>query len=157
MSSASDRQARRFSVLVRLHELQLEEARVHRATLEAAAERQRQRVKKIESDIADSHAYARQLAAKGGSVSFEIMKQLHVYLRWQANALAEQQAVLKRDETLAEDARLDVVRRFERLAAIKRFRERQVAVATLEQSRRAQHDLDDQAPVRIHIQKESAP
>jgi len=157
MTSASARQARRFSVLVRLHELQLEEARVHRATLDAAADRQRQRVTKIEADIADSHAHARQLTAKGGAVSLEILNQLHVYLRWQATALAEQRAVQARDEALAEEARLEVVKRFERLAAIKRFRERQTAVATLEQSRRAQHDLDDQAPVRIHIQKESAP
>ena len=157
MTTSSERKASRFSVLTRLHELQLEEARVQRTALDAAVERQRQRVERIESDIADSHALSRELVTKTGDVSVDVLKQLHVYVRWQAGALAAQRAVLTRDEALAEEARLQVVQRFERLAAIKRFRERQTTVAALEQTRSAQHALDDQAPVRVHIQKESAP
>jgi flagellar biosynthesis chaperone FliJ len=157
MTTSSQRQALRFSVLTRLHELQLEEARIERIARDAAVERQRRCVEQIESAIADSHARSRDLAMKTGGLSVEALRQLHIYMRWQAGALAEQRVVLDRDETLAEEARLLVVQRFERLAAIERFRERQTTAAALEQTRSAQHDLDDRAPVRAHLQKESAP
>ena len=152
MTSTADRRADRFATLARLYELQLEHARVERAAIDKEVERQSAHVKELEAEIDNSHAIARRMVAHASGISVESLRQLHEYMRWQAGTLAEQQRVLERSRTLAEDARLHVVRRYERLAATVRMRDRHAKDAATLLWQRDQKALDDQAPIRAVVQ-----
>jgi len=152
MSSSANRRADRFATLARLHELQLEHARVERAAIDKEVERQSAHVRELETELDNSRAIAQRLVAHASGISVDSLRQLHEYMRWQVGTLAAQQSVLERARALAEDARLHVVRRFERLAAIERMRDRHAKDAATLLGQRDQKALDDQAPVRAVVQ-----
>jgi hypothetical protein len=142
------RSVHRFQTLVRLHELQLEQARVERAALDVAVERQRVTVGRLRSELDDSRALAQQMVTRADGVAVNSLRQLQDYARWQAAALAEQERALERSRALAEDARLEVERRFERLSVIERARDRQMQLDATHAARREQQNLDAEVPTR---------
>jgi len=137
---------RRLATLTRLRELQLEEARVAHALKQAEVDRQRERVREIQSHIEQSQARGRQLVESGVAVAMLI--HLQEYEAWQANALTEEQASLAKLQELEEEARAQVARRFEALSCIGRVRERHAREAALSRGRREYKSLDEQAPIR---------
>jgi flagellar export protein FliJ len=151
VSATEKDKAHKLRTLVRLHELQLEQARVEHAAIEAEVERQRARVQALEITLANSHTRAQEMVSQHAGVCAEELKRLHDYAKWHAETLSEQRAVLERSRGLAEEARAQVIRRFERLSVMERLSDQQARDAALSLTRREQKRLDEQAPVRkIH-------
>jgi flagellar biosynthesis chaperone FliJ len=148
MSAPRDDRARRFSTLARLHELELEEARAARAQTDRAVDQQNTRVKELGTALDQSQAHARELVARADGVSAALFGLLQRYVAWQSRELTEQKVVLENAQKLAEQARVEVIQRFQRLSAIERARDHHARETSRERTRREQWTMDDQAPGR---------
>jgi flagellar export protein FliJ len=135
-------------MLVRLHELQLEQARIERAALDAAVEHQRVKVEALQREVASAQALAESLVTSASGVAPDALRHMRNYVGWQNTLLAEQQLVLQRSSALAEQARANVRRRFERLSAMERACDRQARAAARERVRSQQRALDEQGSLR---------
>ena len=147
MNSARQRD-RRLATLERLHEAELEQARVERTRLDAAVESQVKAVSDIERELASTTSLMREQVADGAGVPADLLRLTCDYARWQARTLAGQQALLVKARTSAEEGRQHVLRRFERLATIERLRVRAARENEIERARAEQKALDDQALLR---------
>ena len=140
---------RKLDTLLRLQQLELERARVERAAIDAAVEKQRKKVADARTELERVLDLARGSVTATTGVAAETLRIAHDYAKWQGRVLAEEESALKNAEALAEAARAQVTRRFERLSALERLRERRAREAALDLSRREQKSLDDQALLRV--------
>jgi flagellar export protein FliJ len=148
MKTTAKTRDRRLASLERLHELELEQARIERAEVDAAADRQRSRVAALEREVEEMHEMERARIASQSGVSVEFLRGTRAYARWQHQEIGKERGALKSAEQLAEQARLKVTQRFERLEVIGRLRARGARDAAMEQGRSEQKTLDDLALVR---------
>jgi flagellar export protein FliJ len=135
----------KLGALERLTDLEVEQARIQHTALENAADEQRKRVAEVRAGIAQTRDFEQNLLMREDAVSVESLRHVQSFLQWRAQELVEQQANLTQAEDLASNARATVIRRFERLLAICRLRERRVQAAALDLARAEQKQLDDRA------------
>jgi flagellar export protein FliJ len=138
----------RLATVVRLHELELEDARVQLATAAAKLEEQKRRCAEIQQRIDQSAALAQEHVHSEGGVSAETLRQVGSYTKWQRQLLAEQQLRVQEATIAVDQARAEVTQRFRKLSAIERLRERRARSAILGAERSAQKKLDEHALVR---------
>ena len=150
MSPTARKRDRRLATLQRLRELELDQARVERASIDAATDRHRRRFALMQLELQATQALERSKVTAEAGVCADLLRHARNYARWQAREIGEQEAVVKASERRSDEARLEVARRFERLAVIKRLRERGAREAALEETRAEYKNLDNQALVRIN-------
>src|SRR6185437_14896751 len=123
MSSARRRE-QRLATLWRLRQLELEQARIERAGLEAVADRQRRRVAQMRREVDETRELERVRVTAETGVTADLLRGARAYAAWQIRGVVEQEAALRASERVAEQSRLEVGRRFERLEVIQRLRDR---------------------------------
>ena len=137
-----------LAVLERLRALELEQARVERNALDLAVARKRERLEATQVEIARAQGVLRDRVASVAGMSAEALRQNTDYLGWQGQIGAEQEAALTCARQLAEEARLDVLKKHGQLHAIGRLRERRRREAAVEIGRVVQGTLDEQGLLR---------
>ncbi len=148
MNPHARRRDHRLQTLQRWRELELEQARVERARIDEEAERRRSRIAQLRRDADETLELQQRRIVADAGVSAHFLSLARTFARWQVMQIGEQQTALHLSEQMAEQARLEVGRRYERVAAIERLRERGAREAAMESNRAEQKNLDDQALVR---------
>ncbi len=145
--SSAERPGDRLHAVQRLQEIELDRARAERMRLEKAAEEQRRRMTDLEDRLDASRTLEVTLITSPAGVSVDTLRQSRLYLRAQAGELLQQQQVLAKAESAADDARMSVLGNFERLSATRRLRERRAAEICAQQLRARFREFDDMAIV----------
>jgi flagellar export protein FliJ len=145
--SSADRPGDRLHAVERLQQIELDQARVERTRLQKAVAEQRRRMTDLQARLDASRTLEVTLITSSAGVSADALRQSRLYLRAQALELLQQQEVLAKAESAADNARMSVVGSFERLSATRRLRERRAAEICAQQLRARFREFDDMAIV----------
>jgi hypothetical protein len=147
MSQSTPPGDRRLHALERFQELELEQARAQRTRLDEEAEEQRRRVDGLQVKLDAVRSLEVALITSAAGTSVDVLRHARLYMQVEAQDLTRQQQVLQQAAAAAEDARLSVVKNFERLSATRRLRERRAADSSTRALREQFKAFDDLAIV----------
>lgn len=157
MSAASPMARRRLRSLERLYELELEHARVEWAALDRALQEQSARLSQLQQEIGRTQLAESALVTRAEGASPEVLRQIRTYMLWQNKLYSEQQVKVAQTRTASDDARANVVSRFERLRVIGRLRARRAREEFTHRLRAELKRMDDRAILLSNYREQEHP
>jgi|GEM_PF-1905404 len=140
--------SRSLKTLQRLRKLELQQAQVERAAIDARVKQHEERVSTLHGEVGQTRALAHTQVTRAEGVSADTLRALRDYAAWQGQVLHAQEHELHAAQGVAHQAHENMKQRFEQLSIVERLRERRERDAAQERARKEQRRLDDQALLR---------
>ena len=143
--SAKRQQPEQLRALQRWQSSQLEEARLTKAQLDAEAADRLAAMSRIQSEIDELQALAREQAGSDASLNPEALLRMTAFSGYQQERLHGAKDEHRQATERAEDAQRFVLHLFQQLSLVERLMERRHDAAQVEQQRQSQKELDEGA------------
>jgi hypothetical protein len=143
--SQEKRRPDRLTALERWQTSELEDAKVKMAQLNTLAAEKHADVARIEDDISNLHTLAREQAKDLSALDADALLRMNEFRALQQQQLQTARQSHEQATQQADDAQSDVLRLFENLSVVQRLLERRQELATQEELRQAQKQLDEGA------------